>query len=704
MRSSFLCAVALLAVHGPAAAEVHLPAVFADHMVLQRGAKVPVWGAAAYGERVVVTFAGQEKHAAVDKATGRWMVYLDPLPPGGPHELVVRGNGTARRFADVLVGDVWLAGGQSNMTFAVKSAKDAEAELRRADLPRVRLFTAHHILATAPQTDCPGQWEVCGPRSAAGFSAVAFYFGRELHERTGVPIGLMSVNWGATSVQFWMSPAAVRSLGDDGYLARYRDEATQAGVPDPDLDALLRSRMRKLAEWGGGQKPAADARLEAPPEALGYFPSYKRMPCGGYNGMIAPVAPFALKGVIWYQGESNTNWPDQYARVFETLVADWRRAWDRPDLPFLTVQLANFKPQKPEPSDGGWARLREAQAKALRIPHTGMAVAIDVGEAAEIHPKNKQEVGRRLVLAARSVAYGEKGEYTGPTFAGMTPDEPAVRLKFAHTGGKLAAPGGKPTGFSVAGADKRFVWADATIDGDTVVVRSGRVPNPVAVRYAWADNPKCDLVGGDGLPAAPFRTDDWPADVPAARDRKAAAAGPDDPVVFMDSFTTPTLGPTWHARTGNWVVKDGAVVGQKVASDKHPAKLELKQPWHDGLLRFTFRPSAPGGLDLDLYQEATRVAVVRMRTESLSFGTYPKTGPSKAAVLGQTDAGFAAGVAHAVTVERRGQTVHVRSDNGLSLRVPDAGLGLGVTSGLFILRGDPDATVTLDDVTVRASR
>ncbi|MBM3860131.1 MAG: sialate O-acetylesterase [Verrucomicrobia bacterium] len=511
---ALVAALAALAFAGIAQAEVSLPAIFGNHMVLQRGIKVPVWGWAQFGERVIVKFGKQEKHAAVDKATGRWMVLLDPMEAGQTGELIVLGNGNSVKFTDVIVGDVWLASGQSNMAFESKSAQNWAEEAKRAELPQIRFFQVTRTLAAAPQQDCRGHWVVCDARTAAGFSAVAFFFGREIHETQKTPVGLIDTSWGATAAQLWMSAGAIHSLGpDDGYLARYRDEAQAAKMldaVDSDFEGQLRARLRRAAEWSADQRHG-DGRLDAPAAVEGWFPTYKRMTSGGYSAMIAPLAPFALKGVLWYQGESNDNWPEQYTNVMKTLIADWRRTWSQGDFPFLFVQLANFRETKTEPSDSGWARIREAQLQTLKAPNTGMAVAIDVGEAGQIHPKNKQAVAHRLALNARALIYGEKLEYSGPICESMNVEGSSIRLRFTHTtGGLKAKDGSELKGFAIAGEDQKFVWADAKVDGETIIVSSPRVAKPVAVRYAWAGNPICNLINGAGLPASPFRTDTWP--------------------------------------------------------------------------------------------------------------------------------------------------------------------------------------------------
>jgi len=428
---------------GSALADVKLPAILADHMVLQQGADIHLWGWADPGERIAVAFADQKAETAADE-NGRWAVHLQPMKAGGPFDLVVQGRNTVT-LADVLVGEVWVCSGQSNMESPVGYAANAAAEIAAATYPSLRLFTVEKRAADEPLDSTSGQWVECRPKTVAGFSAVAYFFGRDLVKARGAPVGLIVSTWGGTSIEAWMSRVTFQSA------------------------------------------PGRPASL--------------------YNGMIAPILPYRIRGVLWYQGESNVDRPDEYLDLFSALISGWRADWGQGDFPFLFVQLANYLPGGVEPPDSHWASLREVQRRTLAIPRTAMAVAIDLGEADNIHPKNKQDVGRRLALAARAVAYGEPIEYSGPIVQSAVLEGGRVRLSFDHVGSGLVARGDKLIGFAVAGDDGTFVWADARIDGDSVLVWSDAVPKPRAVRYAWADNPDASLYNREGLPASPFHVE-----------------------------------------------------------------------------------------------------------------------------------------------------------------------------------------------------
>lgn len=479
-------ALLALAAPAPAAARSRAPlrlhALFSDGAVLQAGMMVPVWGTAEPGEEVTVEFEGQKKAVPAD-AEGRWRVRLDILSPGGPHELKVSAGGRSVVARNILVGEVWLAGGQSNMEWPVRSSARAEEEIAAARHPRIRLFTVPRRASEAPQRDVEGAWKECSPESVAGFSAVAYFFGRELHQALGVPVGLIHASWGGTPAEVWTR----REVFDEV----------------PELKECVAEDARRRAAH---EKAAEQAR------AKGKLAPRAPLPLSSlYNGMIAPLIPYGLRGAIWYQGESNASRAALYRTLFPALIRTWRRDWGQGDFPFLFVQLANFMARRAEPSESAWAELREAQLRTLsEVPRTAMAVAIDLGEEKDIHPRNKQDVGRRLARAALGTVYDRAVVYSGPLYDGMKVEEDRIRVFFKHVGGGLEARGGKLAGFAVAGADRKFVWAEAEIDGETVVVRHPSVPAPVAVRYAWADNPEATLYNKEGLPASPFRTDDWP--------------------------------------------------------------------------------------------------------------------------------------------------------------------------------------------------
>ncbi|MBI1929950.1 sialate O-acetylesterase [Candidatus Poribacteria bacterium] len=486
-------------------AEVKLPAVIGDNMVLQQHAKVPIWGTADPGEQITVSLGAQQVATTADNE-GRWMVSLNSLDAGGPFEMTIAGNNTLT-LRNVLVGEVWVCSGQSNMQWSVKASADAEGEIAAADYPMIRLFSVKRTVAEGPLPDTEGSWGACSSQTVGDFSAVGYFFGGELHKMLDVPVGLIHSSWGGTPAEAWTSRPALESEPD---FKPILDRWEQILAEYPQAKQKYEDQ---LAEW---KQAAEAAKAEGKPEPrrpgapLG--PDHPHRASGLYNGMIAPLIPYAIQGVIWYQGESNADRAYQYRKLFPAMIQDWRSAWKHGDFPFLFVQLANWRETKPEPVESDWAELREAQLMTLTLPKTAIAVAIDIGDAADIHPKNKQEVGRRLALAAQSIAYGKEVVYSGPIYASMTTEGNKVRLRFMpHTADGLMAKGDEPLkGFAIAGQDHKFVWADARIDGDTVVVWSDQVPHPVAVRYAWADNPVCNLYNKAGLPASPFRTDDWP--------------------------------------------------------------------------------------------------------------------------------------------------------------------------------------------------
>ena len=478
-------------------ADVAVTGLFSDHMVLQRDAAVPVSGMPDPGEEVTVTVAGRSETSKTD-GQGRWQVRLQPMPAGGPHEMTIEGRNTIT-LNDVLVGEVWVCSGQSNMAWPVERALNAEAEIASADHPDIRLLKVPRQPADEPQTGVDRQWEVCTPTTVGGFSAVGYFFGRELHRALGVPIGLIDAAVGGTPAESW----------------------TPREVPEADVDyrpiierwnqrfAVAEEAEKRRADSGSAAAAGTSASKPAP--RLAELKRANQRPAVLYNGIIHPLIPYAMRGVIWYQGEGNARYAYQYRKLFPAMIHSWRAAWGQGDFPFLFVQLAGYQASQTEPFKSAWAELREAQTMTLSLPKTAMAVTIDIGEAEDIHPRNKQDVGRRLALGAQAVAYGQKVAYSGPMYESMSVEGDKIRVRFRHTDGGLAARGGGTlTGFAVAGGDRQFVEAQAVIDGHTVVVHGDRVDRPVAVRYAWADAPDANLINGADLPASPFRTDDWP--------------------------------------------------------------------------------------------------------------------------------------------------------------------------------------------------
>lgn len=481
-------------------AQITLPKILTSHMVIQRDLPVHVWGMAAPGEEVSVTFRGETRSTKA-RSIGRWSVYLKPGAAGGPFEIDLRGtpansNGDSAAvqnivIGDVLVGDVWVASGQSNMEFEMRKAATAANDLPHAEIPRIRLLMVKKRASLYPEddTDTDG-WVASTPETARDFSAVAWYFAREIERREHVPVGVIDSTWGGTPGEAWVRMTA---LGEDASLdpvfaswGKMTDHETTAQISQAD-----EQRQRDEAKEQGKPVPV--------------FPWHPKLESWGpgmlYNGMIAPLTQLPIRGVIWYQGESNSALErfSLYDRVMRTLIEDWRRQWGVGSFPFLYVQISNFKSTPME----DWAELREQQVKTLGLRNTAMAVTIDIGNPEDVHPTDKLDVGLRLARAARAISYGEPVEYYGPMFRQATPEGAAIRVWFDHARG-LMAKEGEVTGFEVAGRDGKFSPAKVSIEGETLVVSSPEVAEPVQVRYGWANSPQCDLFNGEGLPASPF--------------------------------------------------------------------------------------------------------------------------------------------------------------------------------------------------------
>lgn len=469
-------------------------------MVIQRAQPVHIWGKAAPDEAVSVTFRGATQATKAD-ALGHWSVFLAPGDAGGPFDLTVKGNNTIT-FHDVLVGDVWIASGQSNMEFKLRRANNAQAEIAAAKYPKIRRTLIDRKVSDYPVEDAPGQpWMDVNPENAANASAVAYFFARHVQEKEGgIPIGIIETFWGGTPVEAWMS---LHAIGSDPALMPILSEWAKAEEAWPTVQATWQKQM---ADWNAASAAAkaSGATVPAQPATPNMRPDGPYLPAGLYNAMIAPFTPFPIKGAIWYQGETNANdrpnGASLYARAFQAMIRDWRREWGEGDFPFLYVQLANFK------ASPAWADLREAQRQTLSLAKTGMAVIIDIGNPDNVHPTDKQDVGLRLALAARVVAYGEKIEDSGPTLRKSVREGAGLRVWFDHTTGGLIAKGGVVKGFEIAGADRKFAAAEARVEGESILVASPAVASPVYVRYAYADNPECNLFNGEGLPASPFRS------------------------------------------------------------------------------------------------------------------------------------------------------------------------------------------------------
>jgi sialate O-acetylesterase len=636
----------------PARAELKLPSVIDDNMVLQRDMPIPIWGWADAGQTVAVTFAGKTVSATADK-DGKWMVRLPAQKASDkPQTMTIQAGTATRTLGNVLIGEVWLASGQSNMEMPVSRCNNTKEEIASARYPSLRLFTVAKRPSPFPRDDVAGNWVECSPQTVSEFSAAAYFFGRDLLGELKVPVGLIDSSWGGTPIEAWSNPEAFTAAGREKEIQRAKELAK---LTRRDFPMVVRKYLEKLTQWEknancydynndgydlGWANPGNDPRqwkdakdslkftsvgavwfrrtVDIPDawvgkdlvlelgviddydttyvnglevgktgkEVLQYWdharvyrlpdycvkpgtnmiavrvfnnymegrfsgwgklypaqqsanpisleggwqyrvertqnlredagskptpPSstmYPGQPCVLYNGMIQPLIPYAIRGVIWYQGEANAGNAAVYRKMLPAMIQSWRDAWGQKDQAFGIVQLANFLKRDLEPSDHGWAELREAQAMTLSVPNTGLAVAIDIGDEKDIHPKNKQDVGKRLALWARAKVYGRKIPYSGPMYRGMKVEGNKIRLSFDHVNGGLVTKDNKPLeGFAVAGKDGKFVWAEAKIDGETVLVWSEKVAEPAAARYAWAVNPACNLYNKANLPAAPFRTD-----------------------------------------------------------------------------------------------------------------------------------------------------------------------------------------------------
>lgn len=631
---------------------IKLPVIFSDNMVIQEGIRAPVWGTSQPSAPIKIAFAGSTVQTKAG-ADGRWMVKMPVKKAGGPFTMKITTSDQSVVFNNVMVGEVWICSGQSNMEMPLAGwgkIRDFEKEIAAANYPGIRLLQVQHNTSTIPLTDVKvdgGQWQVCSPQTIANFSAVAYFFARNIYEKKPVAIGLIHSSWGGTIAEAWTSGVSLKKMPafakavekmestsvtqslapaafaqqfktwqenvmqkDSGYTNNKPSWASQefdasswktmslpgvwekAGLPDFDGIAWFRKTITVPENWSGKDLrvslgpvdddditffngtqvgrtegynkprlytiPAAlvkagenvltvrvidnsgDGGMYGEPKQLfikqangdsvslagewqykvgvvsSALPARPVVPEGPnrtmvlYNAMINPLIPYGIRGAIWYQGESNAGRAYQYKELFPLMIKDWREHWRQGDFPFYFVQLANFNPVKPEPGESDWAELREAQLKTLTLPNTGMAVIIDIGEAKDIHPKNKQDVGARLALIARANLYGEKVPYTGPVYQSSKVEGNTIRISFTGAEGGLVSKGSDTLkGFAIAGADKKFYWATARIEGNDIVVSSGEVTNPAAVRYAWANNPVCNLYDKAGLPASPFRTDDW---------------------------------------------------------------------------------------------------------------------------------------------------------------------------------------------------
>ncbi|HKW16012.1 MAG TPA: sialate O-acetylesterase [Terriglobales bacterium] len=634
IRLAYFLSPLFLFISTHAWADPVLPHLLSDHMVVQQQREIHIWGRADSNEEIVVTLAGQDRATQAD-AGGNWSVELPPMQAGGPYTISIKGKREII-LKDVMVGEVWVASGQSNMTFALSGSTGAAEEIPKADYPQLRLFTVPKMVATQPQQDTLSTaWQICTPETAKEFSAVAYYFARDLHRKLKVPIGIIESAWPGTAIEEWMAPDALARIEkpasrtapvarepfnlqfDDFQLIRAGnavqhdvfsnfDDGTSRdstggnwsyswdSAPDTSFELVPnRPEHGYAAQVAGALDASDDSRLvarfhldDSPADLSSYDgirfrvrgdgsfraltlqptitdwddygtqlihagPEWKEisisfkdlrqdgwgvvkeltpsslsglaiecLPSSGYpprpnsglyEGMIAPILPYPFRGAIWYQGEGNALDAYRYRKLLPGMIENWRDATQQ-NFPFLIVQLPNHGAIPEQPADSAWAELREAQLlTAKEVPNTGLAVTIDVGEPKNLHPPRKAEVGERLALWALGTTYQKQIVYSGPIYRKVQVEGNQIKVDFDHVAGGLAGgPDGHVKGFAIAGPDRKFYWADAVIQGDTVMLSSREVPQPVAVRYAWGDSPICNLHNVEGLPASPFRTDDWP--------------------------------------------------------------------------------------------------------------------------------------------------------------------------------------------------
>ena len=494
-------------------------------MVIQQNADVPVWGQADPGESIKVELSGRYavttgpkkgttlSYKRISQVTagkdGKWTIRMRTAAAGGPLKLQIQCEKNRIDIEDVMVGEVWICSGQSNMAMTVSRSLNAEQETESANHPGIRMFTTARQASVKPQENCKGDWKVCSPQTVSAFSATAYFFGRQLHAELGVPIGLINSSWGGTAVEAWTSMPAQKNIAKlEPVFAPWK-----SGDDPARYKAAMDRYQKALDAWKKKATDAKKAKKKAPrkPRAPVKMSENQNYPANLFNGMINPMIPYRIRGAIWYQGERNSNKGEisvLYGLQLTTLIKDWRTRWDQGAFPFLFVQLPNFKVVQTQPvEESGWSNVREGMQETLAIENTGMAITLDAGDANDIHPKNKQVVGSRLARWALATSYGKKGiVYSGPIYKSMEKRGDSIVVHFDHAEG-LRAKGGELQGFAIRGKDGEYVWADARVEGETVVVSSAKVKKPVAVRYAWAMNPIGNLLNAAKIPASPFRTD-----------------------------------------------------------------------------------------------------------------------------------------------------------------------------------------------------
>lgn len=489
----------LLVLTFPAFGALEVASPFTDHMVLQRERPVPIWGTAGAGAKVTVEFAGQSKSATADRA-GQWRVSLDPMKASaeGRTLKLSAGADSSIELNDVLIGEVWLASGQSNMEFPMSKSQarwagvdHEEQEIAAASYPQIRIFTGAKTCSLEPRSTVPGEWEICTPENAPAFSAISYFFARDLHQELEVPVGMISLSFGASTAQAWIRREAIARNPKLRPVLEEFDAKVKSYTPPTE---------EELEQWQAAVEKAKAENRRAPRRPKADPAQDQHNPTVLFNGMIAPVCPYAIRGVIWYQGESITEPKELFPLWNETLIEDWRALWSD-DFPFYFCQLAALDSASNSPQVRAW------QAEALKLPKTGMAVTIDIGDRKNVHPKNKQEAAARLARIALAQTYGREIEFSAPILEGMKIEGDVMRLQFSHVADGLVARDGPLKTFEIAGADGNFVPAEAEIEGDTVVVRSAEVAAPRAARYAWSRFPEgSNLYNTAGLPAAPFHT------------------------------------------------------------------------------------------------------------------------------------------------------------------------------------------------------
>ena len=483
----------LMILRFPANADVKLPALISDNMMLQRDIPVPIWGTAAPGEHIKVEI-GEQTASTVAKPDGRWQVKLAPMKAGGPLEMVVTGKNTLK-VRNILVGEVWLCAGQSNMVMKVSQCDNSAQEIADAkNYPEIRHYKVDLKASPEPLTDTVGKWEVCSPQTVGEFTATGYFFARDIYKTLKVPVGIILSAWGGSNMESFMRLDVLKAHPVESAPYFKLWEERKAAFP---------------AEHEAAQKAAEEAKAAGKPAPkMRTLEGHQARPASIYNAMISPLIPYGMRGVLWAGGKANRGRGLEYRVLMPAMIQDWRKSWGLGDFPFFLCQMANWVSKDPNEH---WEELRESMLKTTDLKNTGMVVDIDIGDPSNIHFTNKQEVSRRFALQAKAKVYGMDVVADGPIYTSMTVEGGAIRLHFKSIGGGLAARGGGPLkGFVIAGADRKFVPAVATVDGDSIVVSSKEIASPVAVRYGWEMNPDCNLINKAGLPASPFRTDDWP--------------------------------------------------------------------------------------------------------------------------------------------------------------------------------------------------